>query len=190
MSKTMQKEGIKMLLTRLRIAGWAVLGTLLIALFATEFTSTAGPSKAGLSVRLQRGNLLQIVAKEPGIKVELYSLAGHRITEGHSTTNQLSLELPRSLANGVYLYVATANQDGRMRRVVGKIVVLRGRALYRVLIQNHGNHEWFNQWFPQMMYLSKKQPSRCKVPRSLRRMRKQLSPTGLRSACAMPSLAR
>jgi V8-like Glu-specific endopeptidase len=117
-----------MRLTRLRIAGWAVLGTLLIALFATEFTSTAGPSKAGLSVRLQRGNLLQIVAKEPGIKVELYSLAGHRITEGHSTTNQLSLELPRSLANGVYLYVATANQDGRMRRVVGKIVVLRGRA--------------------------------------------------------------
>jgi hypothetical protein len=109
-----------------RTAGWVVLGAFLIALVAMGFNSTAGPSQEVLSVTLQRGNLLQIVAKEPGIRVELYSLSGRKIVEGHSATNQLGLALP-SLANGVYLYVATTNQGDKVRRVVGKIVVLGRR---------------------------------------------------------------
>jgi len=92
------------------------------------FSSVAGPTVRGLSVSVQQENVLRVLAQEPGIQVVLYSLAGRKIAEGQSSGNQLSLALPSQLANGVYLYVITVNQDGKPRRVLGKIAVLRGRA--------------------------------------------------------------
>lgn len=107
---------------------------MLVTLFVM-LNSEAGPALKWLSVSVQQGNALRVLAQEPGIQMIVYSLAGQKVAEGQSPSNQLTLAFPRRLADGVYLYVITVNQNGSPRRVVGKFVVLRGRTIVQSPIE-------------------------------------------------------
>jgi hypothetical protein len=97
----------------------------------TQSTVRAGGAAARLSVRVLPGGASFVARGAVALQLEVFDTQGKQLYVG--TTSGGRLLWPGSPANGVYLYVATAQgADGRVTREVGRIARVRLRAVAAV----------------------------------------------------------